>query len=447
MLASGPVNWDPDANLLFPGPEEPGPMKPAAIILFILMVAVLSSCSTHFAEAPMGAETLSVPADKELETAMQMIEKAPDSPLGYNQLAVLYIKRARETGDFKLNSKAEAAIQKALAVEPNNASAKKLLASLHLTFHRFREALRLGNELINESPDDAFVYGVLTDANAELGNYAEAVKAAQKMVDLRPNSQSYARVAHLRSLHGDHSGAVEMYKLAARTADPQDREAQCWSLVQLGNELWRNGKYDASERAYDEALQILPGYHLALSGKGRLLASKGELAEASKLLADAKDRFPNPDTIILLGDVYAAQGDPGKAREQYELVEAGEEKLGEFHDAHRLALFWADHDVNLDEALKIARDDYAEVKDIYAADILAWCLYKKGELAEARSIIDKAMRLNTNDARIYYHAAMIELGLGNRTAARKLMTTALSLNPVFDVRLAPAAKRTLAELR
>ena len=135
----------------------------------------------------------------------------------------------------------------------------------------------MGKQLLKDHPDDAFVYGVLTDANAELGNYHEAVAAAQRAVDLKPNSNSYARVAHLRSLHGDHQGAVEMFKLAARTADPQDKEAQSWCLTQLGNELWRNGKYDQAGKVFDEALQVFPGYYLALAGKGRLLASRGEM--------------------------------------------------------------------------------------------------------------------------------------------------------------------------
>ncbi|MCV4640225.1 hypothetical protein OFB62_33500, partial [Escherichia coli] len=76
--------------------------------------------------------------------------------------------------------------------EPNDPWAKKLQASLSLTFHRFANGLELANRLLKEFPDDPFVYGVLADANTELGNYPEAVAAAQKMVDLRPNSSSYA---------------------------------------------------------------------------------------------------------------------------------------------------------------------------------------------------------------------------------------------------------------
>jgi tetratricopeptide (TPR) repeat protein len=420
-------------------------MKIRSILLVTLAVGALTSCSADLYEAPVAAIPAS--ADRELEAAMSLIEKAPDMAAGYSQLAVLYIKRARQTGDFSLNKRAENAIQKALGLVPNDGSALKLQASLHLTFHRFAEALELGERLLKDHPDDAFVYGVLTDAHVELGNYPEAVAAAQKAVDLKPNSNSYARVAHLRSLHGDQEGAVEMYKLATRTADPQDKEAQAWCLTELGRELWRNGNYGDAGKVFDEALQVFPDYHLALAGKGRLLASLGEFAGAVNFLMAARERFPSPDTIILLGDVYAAQGHVEKAREQFDLVQNGEEKLGELHDAHRVALFWADHNMNLDAALDIAQQDYSEVKDIYAADILAWCLYKKGRFREARKLTAEAMRLGTRDAQIYYHAGMIEIALDNKTAGRRLLAKALKLNPGFDIVQSREATKALTAHR
>ena len=62
------------------------------------------------------------------------IEKAPDDPAGYTKLASLYIKNARESGDFGLNTKAEAAIKKALEVSPDDIPGKlrKALASFGL---------------------------------------------------------------------------------------------------------------------------------------------------------------------------------------------------------------------------------------------------------------------------------------------------------------------------
>ena len=69
------------------------------------------------------------------------------------------------------------------------------------------------------------VYGMLTDANIELGKYAEAEKSAQWMLDLRPgNIPALTRAAYLRELFGDIEGALELMQQAfgrCRTRRPR----------------------------------------------------------------------------------------------------------------------------------------------------------------------------------------------------------------------------------
>jgi tetratricopeptide (TPR) repeat protein len=421
------------------------------ISVFLLVVLLSGACSSKTVEPnSVKAEKINLPSnsnDAEINEALKFIEKVPDSPKGYVQLAVIYIKKARETGDFSLNLKAETAIQNALEIAPEDVSAQKLKASLHLTFHRFSEALELGKQLQSQFPTDSLIYGVLTDANVELGNYKEAVEAAQKMVDLKPNSSSYARVAHLRSLHGDHDGAVEMYKTAARTADPQDKEAQSWCLTQLGDELWKYGKYAEAEKIYDEALQNLPNYHPALSGKGRVRTAQNDFEGAIKILTDVNNRIPNVETAILLGDIYTKQGLSEKAKQQYDLAEVIEQKTGVNNDQKRLALLWADQNLRLDDAFAITQRETELRKDIFTADAHAWTLYKKGQLTDAKNVITNAMNLKSNDARILYHAGMIEKDLGNQAEAKKLLEQALKINPMFDLIQTENARKALAELK
>ena len=382
----------------------------------------------------------------EIDAAQKTIEKMPNAANGFNQLAVAYIRRARETGDFSLNTNAQTAVNRALEIEPQNYDAQKLKASLLLTFHQFDEALSFGTKLQQEHPQDAFIYGVLTDANVELGNYKEAVGAVQKMVDLRPTMESYARVSYIRSLHGDAEGAIEAMTLAARIADPQDREAQAWCLVHLGDEYFKVGRFAEAERQYDAALKILPDYHFALAGKGRARAASNDLENAVKFYTQAQTKVPLTETVIALGDVYAKLGNAEKAKEQYTLTEFIEQKLGDAADQRRLALLWADQDVKLDEALAIAKKEHNVRKDIFTADILAWCLYKKGNFQEAKAAINEAMRLKTKDARMFYHAGMIEKSLGNDKAAKEFLQKALQINPSFDLLQAEKAKTALQEL-
>ncbi|CAA9410052.1 MAG: hypothetical protein AVDCRST_MAG74-2186 [uncultured Pyrinomonadaceae bacterium] len=417
--------------------------------IFSSLIFGLSGCVKQEASK---AESVKTPlatvsaSEAEIAAAQKVVEKSPNAPKGYNKLAVAYIRRARETGDFSLNTNAQTAVDRALEIDSQNYEAHRLKASLLLTFHRFAEALEYGRKLQAVNERDAFIYGVLTDANVELGNYKEAIETVQKMVDTRPNMESYARVSRVRSLHGDSDGAIEAMSLAGRVADPMDKEAQSWCLVSLGNELFNVGRYEEAERQYDGALKILPDFHLALAGKGHARAATGDYENAVQFLTRTQERVPTTETVIALGDVYTKIGNTDKAAEQYKLAEFIEQKLGNL-DQRRLALLWADQDTKLDEALAIAEKEYAARKDIYTADIYAWCLYKKGDFPAAKRAITEAMRLKTKNALFFYHAGMIEKELGNKKGAKDFLQKALRTNPSFDVLQAEKAKTALEQLK
>lgn len=426
-------------------------LKVYAGLMMVFLTLIANACSNRWEKTEKveaSNDTLVIETgDTAIKDALKIIERFPNSPRGYVGLAAVYMKKARESGDFSLNSKAEKAVEKALQLAPEDFSALKLKAALHVVFHRFDEALELGRQLNTKSPNDPFVYGILSDANVELGRYDEAVEAAQKMVDLRPDMISYVRVARLRSLHGDTQGAIEMFKVAAKTADPLDKESQSWCLVQLGNEFWKIGQYMEAEKIYDEALNNFPNYHLALAAKGKVRASQNDFEAAVVYLTEANKRAPDVESIILLGDIFYKQGKPEQAQAQYNLAEVIEDKLGVNNDRKRLALLWVNQDQRLEQALEIARREYAMRKDILTADTLAWCLYKNGFFTEARLVISEALRLKTKEARIYYHAGMIEKALDNRTEAVRLLEKALKMNPAFDLIQAENARKALSELK
>ena len=59
-------------------------------------------------ELRAGAAT--TPADSRVRAAEGLLRQRPQSPDGYNLLASAYMQKARETGDFGFNKKAEAAL-------------------------------------------------------------------------------------------------------------------------------------------------------------------------------------------------------------------------------------------------------------------------------------------------------------------------------------------------
>ncbi|MDQ3685942.1 MAG: tetratricopeptide repeat protein [Acidobacteriota bacterium] len=391
----------------------------------------------------------STPADARVRAAQGMIERAGGKPDGYNLLGDAFMQKARETGDFSFNARADAALQKSLELAPDNYNTLVLRAKLFLTLHRFREALEVARRAQSLRPQEYHAYGALTDAYVELGDYDAAIEAAQKRMDLRPDMDAYARVSYLRALHGDTEGAIEAMGVAAKAADPRDFESVAWCRVHLGDELMNAGELASAEKEYDRALVVFPDYYLALAAKARARVAAGDMNGAVDFYKRAQDRVPLPDTAIALGDLYAKLGRADEAKKQYDLVEFIERGSAPGSETYsrQLALFYADRDIKLDEALNIARRERAARADIYTSDALAWCLYKKGQFAEAKTVMDEALRLGTNDPRLLYHAGMIANALGDRRNATKYLEGAVKINPSFDVLQADVARETLAALK
>jgi tetratricopeptide (TPR) repeat protein len=373
---------------------------------------------------------------------------APSNATGYNLLAAALMQNARETGDFNINKRAEEALAQSLAVAPDNYDALKLRAKLLLTFHRFAEALEVTRRAQSFNPQDHDNYGAMTDALVELGEYPSAIVAAQKMIDLRPDTSSYARISYLRWLHGDTNGAVAAMRLAAESASPQDPEKVAWCHVQLGEALLNLGEQRQAEREFDRALHIFPDYGMARDAKARTRIAAGDLEGAFEIYRRENERDPSADSALALGELYDRMGQMDEAQKQYELFESLErENSAAENDMHHLISYWTNHARNLDEALALAQQERTRRRDVFTCDTLAWAQYQKGHFADAKKSSDEALRLGTRDARFLYHAGMIAYALGDRRSAENYLRDSLAINSSFDVLQAEVARRTLTSLK
>src|SRR6059036_309410 len=387
-------------------------------------------------------------ADQGIAAAERRIEGTVATPDDYVELASAFMRKSRESGDPGYYGRANAAVERALALDPNDYGALRTAPWVLLGLHDFRGALAAAERARAVEPEDWWNYGTLADACGELGDYARALQAAQRMVDLRPGLPSYARAAFLRALFGDRAGAIELLQLAVATGSARDPEGRAWALVHLGHEDFASGDLAAAGRAYARALDVFPDYYMALGGLGRVRAAEGQLAAAADLYRRAVARVPAPDLVAALGDVHAAAGHAAEAERQYALVEYMGKVAAALGTTYgrQLALFYADHDRRPEEALRLARLEAAGRGDIYTDDTLAWACYKNGRLAEAARAAHRALRLGTEEAMLHYHAGAIAAALGHERIAARHLRRALGLNPRFDLRHAPRARAALAAL-
>ena len=434
---------------------------PRAIIL-LLIVAIIVGMSWWVAPARHANQLFSIvdsfaadaslranaSTDAQIQSLQAKLRSHPEDWPAYNQLGLAYLQKARESGDPTYYQKTEAALNKALSHQPDDYVSVSASGALALARHQFHTALELGQKARQLNPDRSYAYGVIADAQIELGQYREAVQTLQAMVDLRPDMSSYSRISYIRELYGDIDGATDMMQRAVDSGT-SNLESTAWVRTQLGNLYFNTGNVDQAAVEYEQTLQDRPNYVYAIAGLGRVQAAEGHTDEAIKLFERAVATMPMPEFVIILGDLYETTGRQAQADQQYKLV-GTIEKLYRANGVDmdmEIALFDADHDINLEETLALAQKAYANRPSIHGADALAWALYKTGNYTEAQKYSQEALKLGTKDALKLFHAGMIALKLGDKTQAREYLEQALTINPHFSILYAEEAQKTLETLK
>jgi tetratricopeptide (TPR) repeat protein len=419
----------------------------AAIVLTVPMAAISSVLrGSPDAPAALVADPRTA-GQRAVDDAQARLQRTPDDPHLMTQLASAYLQRARETGDPTYYSKADGLLTSASAELPADADVAITRGSLALSRHDFAKALEWGTRAVALGPARPSAYGVLVDAQVELGRYDDAVANAQRMADMRPDLSSYTRISYLRELHGDVAGAIAAMQLAIQ-AGPVTGEVTAWCDVQLGNLYFATGDLGGAERAYARSVQRVAGYAHGNAGLARVRGARGDLAAAATLYERAVAVLPLPDYVGALGDVYARQGKADAAARQYALLDVERRLLianGVRVDAD-LALFDADHGRDVAHAVAVARAEYAIRPSVHIADILAWAELQSGDVAGAFRHSAEALRLGSQDPLLLYHAGVIAQASGDNTRASALLQRAHDLSPRFSFLWADDLARRLSDL-
>jgi tetratricopeptide (TPR) repeat protein len=385
-----------------------------------------------------------------LETQIAALQErlgaVPGDWRGFAALGIAYVSQARTTGDPSQYPKAEAALATSLRLhDRDNEDALLGLGALALARHDFEGALRFGRRASEVDPFGADAYGVIGDALLELGRYGQAFDAFQTMVDTRPDLASYARVAYARELQGDVGGAVRAMALAFDAAATQGDAA--WAAYQLGELAFGSGDVREAASWYGRGLELDPSFVPNLAGTAKVAWARGDDGLAIGRYREVTARYPAPEYVVALADLYRVTGRDRRANEQAAVVRA----LHELADGNgvngdlELAVFDADHGEEV-AALDAARSEWARRRSVHVADALAWALYANGRYEPAAALAGRALRLGTENATFLFHAGMIRLALGDDDGARSFLRRAVAVNPNFSILHADTAERVLARL-
>jgi len=367
---------------------------------------------------------------KQFADLMKIVRTNPDDIKSRIALASLYIREARVTGNYMYYDMAAMKyVNEVLAKDSLHFEALTFKSLLYLSQHHFAEGLALAEKARAINPDNAFVHGVLVDANVELGNYIAAVEEADKMMSIRPDLRSYSRVSYLREIHGDYPGAIEAMKLAVDAGAPGD-EATEWARVHLGKLYETKGDLKNAEMHYMIALQYRPGYAYSIAGLGRIASAAKEYDKAVAYYKQADSLVYDYSFKEDMADVYELAGQKNNADSMIKwLINAMDEdaKKGETNDAIG---HYADGELahvylkagNYDKALKHALAEYnRRPSNIQVNETLAWVYYNKNEYDKALPYLEAAMKTKSKNPGLICRAGLIYAKTGNKEKARLLL--------------------------
>ncbi|MEU0431708.1 hypothetical protein ABZ153_08700 [Streptomyces sp. NPDC006290] len=383
--------------------------------------------------------------DASILSLQAQLRAQPKDFSGWATLGLAYVEQARTKGDPSRYPQAQEALDRSLKLRPDYDPALAGRAALAAARHDFAGALKYADLALKQNPYSERALSSRIDALVELGRYDEASKAADLADSRRPGVPVFTRYAYVHELRGDVKTARRVLRQALTTATSRGDISYVTSA--LGQLAWSQGEYHSALTYYARALAADDSYLPALEGRARTQAALGDRAAAIKGMEQVVQRYPLPQPLVELGELYEARGAAGdvqKAHDQYTLVNAWISLAHAYGVNADLdtALAAADHGDHK-AALQAARAEWARRHTVHTADALGWALHVSGHDTEALPYARRATATGYRNASFLYHLGVIEQANGHTDKARTALKAALDLNPGFSPLGAAKARTAL----
>jgi tetratricopeptide (TPR) repeat protein len=389
---------------------------------------------------------------KAIGTWSTNVRTNPKDFISATNLALVYHARGRLTANLDDYRRALDAARLAERVHAGDQAARAVEATVQAGLHDFAGALATASALYAEDPAQVGALATIGDAQLELGRYGEAGASYGRLAVMAPGRAVEARLARLAFVTGDPARALTLARRARDEAVAQaiaEGDSAAADLVfyhyQLAELARLTGDAGVARSEYHAALHLRPDDLAALVGLARIEAYEGNTASAVGLLRRAASIAPQPETLGLLGDLAAQNGDAAEADRQYATVRAIRrlsELAGSVYDRQLIA-FELDHGGASNELLDHAKAALAARPDAYGHDVVAWALYRLGRFDAAGLEISVALANGSRDPRLLAHAGAIALAGGDPATGRALLRQALAAGPGLDPLQVAEARQVL----
>jgi tetratricopeptide (TPR) repeat protein len=425
-----------------------------ALLALALWPVLGSGVRTH-AVRPVAAAVLPDYSYRNATIAFyeKRIRRDPVDQISARLLAQQYMQRYRETGDIGDIERSMVQARRSIALQPgNNWSGYEILASGETALHQFAAALRDEEYAHADRGDDTNAVAQMASLQMELGHYDRAKLLLAPAIRLHPGDPGLLAVdARYKELTGNIADARASLDRATVTMDSvidNSAQARAWFHFRAGEMAFTSGATGEAEQDERDALVIFPNFAQADNALARFCWASKDWDCALTAATKGADIVPLPETLGYKADAQRALGNAAGAKQTDDVIYAIERIGNAYHVSDRLlAVYYSEHGIRTGDALAIARREIGLRGDeLYAQDTLAWAAAQDGHWDEARAAARRAVRFDTQDPRMQYHAGMIALHFADRKEAKLRFEHALALNAQFHPVYADDARRQLAVL-
>ena len=349
-------------------------------------------------------------------------------------------------------------IQKAIAINGDDAMLYTKIAGLYSDIGRYEDALGAYKKAIKLRPNDAFIYISIGNILQTMGDYENAYNSFMQAQQIYPEYKyNYLNLANVEYFRKNYKNAIENYNTFL-SAYPEHQEANenLANVYYVSNEpekaceiysdiykkyptafkdytnygmaLFDTKQYQAASEILEKALENNPDDEAVLA---KLALSYQNMDENDKALATFKKVFEvNPKLAVLKFDYANLLGNMGKNEEAIEQYKEYLTAFPDDADAYRnLGLVYKKIDNN---ELALFNFEKSYSKDSSNNDTkkeLALCYHKKADYVNALKYYDMALKAEPENYELLVNKALTLHAMGNYVSAIEIYKTLLDKQP------------------
>jgi predicted Zn-dependent protease len=345
----------------------------------------------------------------------EKLAKIPGQYGFHSKLASTYTAFFSSTGEVEYLIKAENELLKVNDITNyGNPSYLKGLVYNYISQHQFKGALKLLEkaEALKEGLSET--QKMLFDVHLEMGHYDKA----QAYLNKFENFSDFDYLIRLSKM-SDHKGylgaAIKYMEKAMAIAESSNLKGlKQWSYTNIADFCGHAGNIGQSYQYFLKALALDLNDAYAKKGIAWIVYSHEKNPdEALRILKSVMKTYKAPDYHLLKSEIAAYKCDDDMKKAQLGLYRTSmkNKAYGEIYNAYNILLY-ADENVQLQEAIAIAKIEVNNRATPQSYDLLAWYYFKNGNLQDALSIVETYIINKTYEPATLYHEAEIYKAAG-----------------------------------